>query len=74
MHEKKKRKMGSAPNGDIPKSAELSMALRWFAGGEPADIFQVHGVLSDCKSRLVMVEWQTRCDVMKTDLIRLHTL
>ena len=44
MHKNKKRKRGSTPNGDIPKSAKLSMALRWFAGGEPADIFQVHGV------------------------------
>ena len=44
MRDKKKRKRGSTPNGDIPNSARLSMALRWFAGGEPADIFQVHGV------------------------------
>lgn len=39
-----KRKRGATPNGDIPSSAKLSMALRWFAGGEPADIFQNHGV------------------------------
>jgi len=40
----KKRKRGITPNGDIPSSSRLSMALRWFAGGDPADIFQVHGV------------------------------
>ncbi|KAG7353530.1 DDE superfamily endonuclease [Nitzschia inconspicua] len=40
----KKRKRGSTPNGDIPTSSRLSMALRWFAGGDPLDIFQVHGV------------------------------
>ena len=28
-----KRKRGATPNGDIPSSAKLSMALRWFAGG-----------------------------------------
>ncbi|KAG7365286.1 hypothetical protein IV203_038489 [Nitzschia inconspicua] len=37
----KKRKRGSTPNGDIPTSSRLSMALRWFAGGDPLDIFQV---------------------------------
>lgn len=44
LPQKNKRKRGSTPNGDIPNSARLSMALRWFAGGDPADIFQVHGV------------------------------
>lgn len=38
------RKRGKTPNGDIHSSARLSMALRWFAGGDPLDIFQVHGV------------------------------
>ena len=32
------------PNGEISTTARLSMALRWFAGGESADIFQVHRV------------------------------
>jgi hypothetical protein len=39
-----KRKRGATPNGDISSSSRLSMALRWFAGGDPLDIFQVHGV------------------------------
>jgi hypothetical protein len=39
-----KRKRGATPNGDISCSSRLSMALRWFAGGDPLDIFQVHGV------------------------------
>ena len=38
------RQRGAMPNGDITTSARLSMAIRWFAGGEAADIFQVHGV------------------------------
>ena len=38
------RKRGSTPNGDVPFSSRLSMSIRWFAGGEPIDILQVHGV------------------------------
>jgi len=30
--------------------------------------------VSDYKSRLVMVEWCTRCDAIKTNLIRLRTV
>jgi len=44
LPEKEKRKRGSTPNGDIEESAQLSMALRWFAGGEAMDIMQTHGV------------------------------
>ena len=44
MPRKKKRKRGCTPNGDIDASARLSMALRWFAGGEAIDIMQTHGV------------------------------
>ena len=44
LRKRVKRKRGATPNGDIPISSRLSMALRWFAGGEPADILQVHGV------------------------------
>lgn len=39
-----KRKRGATPNGRIPFSSRLSMAIRWFAGGDPLDILQVHGV------------------------------
>ena len=39
-----KRKRGATINGQVTSSARLSMTLRWFAGGEPADILQVHGV------------------------------
>ena len=35
---------GPPPNGQISTAARLSMAICWFAGGEAADIFQVHGV------------------------------
>ena len=35
---------GPPPNGFVSSAARLSMAIRWFAGGEAADIFQVHGV------------------------------
>lgn len=39
-----KRKRGAVPNGPITKAARLSMALRYFAGGDPLDIAEVHGV------------------------------
>ena len=39
-----KQQRGPPPNGYVSTSARLSMAIRWFAGGETADIFQVHGV------------------------------
>ena len=39
-----KRERGATPNGDVSNAARLSMALRWFAGGEPADVMQTHGV------------------------------
>ena len=40
----RKRKRGKTPNGDILPSSQLSMALRWFAGGDPINIMQTHGV------------------------------
>ena len=39
-----KRKFGSVPNGPITESTRLSMALRYFAGGDPLDIAQNHNV------------------------------
>ena len=44
MNRRKKRKRGKTPNGDIGPCSLLSVALRWFAGGEPIDIMQTHGV------------------------------
>ena len=38
---------GSVPNGPITKSSRLSMALRYCAGGDPADIADHHGVKTD---------------------------
>ena len=38
------RTRGAVPNGPITKAARLSMALRYFAGGDPLDISDVHGV------------------------------
>ena len=43
----KKKKRGGVPNGPISKAARLSMALRVFAGGNPLDIAEVHGVGDD---------------------------
>ena len=40
-------KPGSVPNGPITKSSRLSMALRYCAGGDPADIADHHGVKTD---------------------------
>lgn len=42
-----KRKLGAVPNGPISKAARLSMALRYFAGGDPLDISDFHGVHDD---------------------------
>jgi len=39
-----KRKRGSTPNGNITKAARLSMAIRYFSGGDPMDIADLHGV------------------------------
>lgn len=42
-----KRKRGAVPNGPISKAARLSMALRYFSGGDPLDIADIHGVADD---------------------------
>ena len=42
-----KRKRGRAPNGPITHAARLSMVLRYFAGGDPLDIADIHGVNKD---------------------------
>lgn len=44
MKHQKKRKRGATQNGDIVPALHLSMALRYFAGGDPPDIGPVHGV------------------------------
>lgn len=44
LPEVKKRKRGRTPNGDIYPALRLSMALRYFAGGDPLDIGPLHGV------------------------------
>ncbi|KAG7348755.1 DDE superfamily endonuclease [Nitzschia inconspicua] len=41
---RKKRTSGATPNGDITNMARLSMALRWFAGGDKFDIAALHCV------------------------------
>eukprot|EP00980_Cylindrotheca_fusiformis_P008323 scaffold1742_cov93-Cylindrotheca_fusiformis.AAC.1 len=38
----KRKRGGSAPNGMIPDSQRLAMAIRYFAGGDPLDIAQCH--------------------------------
>lgn len=42
-----KRKRGKTPNGPVTKSYRLSMALRYFAGGDPLDIAHYHCVHSN---------------------------
>ena len=37
-------KSAGAPNGFIKNISRLSMALRYFAGGDPLDISSIHGV------------------------------
>jgi len=41
---KKRQSKGHAPNGNISNLARLSMALRFFAGGDKYDISALHGV------------------------------
>eukprot|EP00804_Cyclotella_cryptica_P006356 CCRYP_010184-RB/>CCRYP_010184-RB protein AED:0.20 eAED:0.20 QI:0/0/0/1/0/0/3/0/563 len=41
------RQRGAVPNGPITHASRLSMALRYFAGGDPLDISDVHGVGDD---------------------------
>ena len=41
---RRKRKRGSTRNGDISSSLKLSMAIRYFAAGSPADILSSHVV------------------------------
>ena len=38
------RKLGGVPNGPITHASPLSMALRYFAGGDPLEISDFHGV------------------------------
>jgi hypothetical protein len=42
-----KRKRGKTPNGPITHPLRLSMAIRYFAGGDPLDIADVHKVGDD---------------------------
>ena len=44
MTTSKKSKRGKTSNGGVDPASQLSMALRWFAGGEPMDIMQTHDV------------------------------
>ena len=41
------RKKGRAPNGDVPPSVRLAIALRFFAGGDPLDLCAVFSVNSE---------------------------
>ena len=43
----KRNKPGGVPNGVITKEARLSMAIRYFYGGDPLDIADIHGVSTD---------------------------
>ena len=63
-----KRKHGiSAPNGNILNSSRLSMALRWFAGGDKSDIAPYHGVGFDevMKSVWHVVDAVNQCEKLK---------
>ena len=52
------KEIGGVPNGPITHGSRLSMALRYFAGGDPLDIAEVHGVNEDepLKSVWVVVD------------------
>ena len=42
------------PNGPITKMSRLCRALRYFAGGDPLDIDDYHGV---CKGQTLISVW-----------------
>ena len=62
-----KKQRGAPPNGHILKSSRLSMALRWFAGGDKMDIAPHHGVGFDEVMRSVweVVEAVNSCDELQ---------
>ena len=41
---KRKRKRGATPNCDVGSEMKLSIAFRFFAGGDPLDLMISHGV------------------------------
>ncbi len=47
------RKKGAVPNGPISHQSRLSMALRYFAGGDPLNIAWIHCVNDSKKLRSV---------------------
>ena len=68
------RKSGATTNGPISKSARLSMALRYFAGGDPADICDHHGCHIDetLKSVWSVVHAIHEAPEMKIEFPRTH--
>ena len=64
---KKRTKQGLPPNGYILNSSRLSMALRWFAGGDKGDIAPHHGVGFDevMKSVWEVVDLVNKCEKLQ---------
>ena len=71
-----KRKRGATPNGDVSNAARLSMALRWFAGGDPADVMQTHGVGYDevYHSVWLVVDAVNQCPTLQLSHPRDHNV
>ena len=70
----KRKTPGGVPNGPITKSARLSMALRYFAGGDPADICDNHGcdIGEPIKSVWFVVDAIHKAQEMKIDFPKTH--
>jgi hypothetical protein len=62
-----KRKRGKTPNGPITAALRVSMAFRYFAGGDPLDIASVHCVGDDAplKSVWLVVDAIHKLDGLK---------
>jgi hypothetical protein len=65
---------GRVPNGTIPFSIRLSIAIRYFAGGSPYDIALVHGVSHSVvfKSVWIIVDLINCSDSLKIEFPKMH--
>ena len=71
---KKRKKGGPPPNGYILNSSRLSMALRWFAGGDKCDIAPYHGVGFDevMSSVWTVVDAVNKCEELQIKFPATH--
>ena len=66
--------MNNIQNGEIRLCARLSMAIRWFVGGDRYDISQNHGVSTNevMKSVWTIVDLVKMCEQIKINFPSIH--